>query len=518
MKRIKRGLVLLMVSVLVLGSVGCSDSQSPSSDTAKEGKIVVAVPFGGQAAAIWEKIADEYTAINPDVTVEIQDKEASSYFDWLGNELAGGTLSADIVQNNQANQYFSENKFVDFNQYLTKANPYADGKQWSSILNPGAYQATGQGGEIYNISVDETQILWVYNKRIFKEAGVEPPATWDELVSICETIKTTTGIDPVGISGNTDSFWNLQFSWLLRSYADQYWRDCEPLIVSQPGDYNYDEEINGDYELSLEGASQNYVINDVRFLKGIRDKTFGPDSDKFRALYTNLNKLLPKYATDDFFGASMGDCENKFFRGRVAMTLTTSSYVANYAYLAEKEAENNNILDEIGYFYTPPMSGPEVVVEDVPVSSSATGWFGVVNKDQKQNDLSMDFMMFVFSPETQQKKADWYEEADMTPAGVGCLVENVRLPEKWETLFKDMQRGTFTPESKFTRFLTGLENERISIRESADYAQQYMQGLLDLDEFSKKMDEAIQSALPRVMTINAWREDALEDVTKNPKK
>lgn len=63
-------------------------------------------------------------------------------------------------------------------------------------------------GKLYAVPVGDTtaQVVF-YNKRVFKEAGVEVPKTYDDFLKVCETIKTK-GIIPVYYSAK--DAWSLQ--------------------------------------------------------------------------------------------------------------------------------------------------------------------------------------------------------------------------------------------------------------------------------------------------------------------
>jgi ABC-type glycerol-3-phosphate transport system substrate-binding protein len=70
---------------------------------------------------------------------------------------------------------------------------------------------------IYGVPIDITLMQFVYNKKLFKDAGLNPdraPATLDELVSMAKKIKEKTGADGF-ISGWGES-------WLLNSLAMEW--------------------------------------------------------------------------------------------------------------------------------------------------------------------------------------------------------------------------------------------------------------------------------------------------------
>ncbi|MDQ3559482.1 MAG: extracellular solute-binding protein, partial [Pseudomonadota bacterium] len=65
------------------------------------------------------------------------------------------------------------------------------------------------GGDVYRVGWYPLPMLWIYNKALFEQAGLDPeapPATWDALLDTCEKLKTA-GIEPLG-GGIQDGYWS----------------------------------------------------------------------------------------------------------------------------------------------------------------------------------------------------------------------------------------------------------------------------------------------------------------------
>lgn len=77
-------------------------------------------------------------------------------------------------------------------------------------------------GKLYAVPIDSVVLSGVfYNKKVFENAGVEIPQTWEEFLKVCEKIKET-GVTPVYYSGK--DAWSVQpptISGLLNDAAEK---------------------------------------------------------------------------------------------------------------------------------------------------------------------------------------------------------------------------------------------------------------------------------------------------------
>lgn len=489
--------------------------EEPLEEPKKEwqGTITISIPMGA-TKPIWEELAKVYMEKNPKVEVVLDDKEGgSAYTDWLGNQLASGDTAADIVINNTVAQYFAEGKFVDFAEYLNKENPYM-GKIWKDGLDPAAYRPNGPKQEIFTLNVDSVQILWFYNKNIFEKVGVQPPNDWDELIEICKKIKEA-GYIPVALAGDVQSFWELTMGWLIRIYHDQYWRDMEPEVVMQEGDYLYDPERDGTWQFDpndiYNDTPDKIKFNGLRVAKMIQEGKIGADSDRYREMYENFAKLIPEYVPEGFFGMNVAQADELFIQGKAAMKVDGAWFAAGF----ERTMKDAPEKFELGYFWSPPMKGEHVAVNYTRSLGGPNGFMGVINKDKEHNDLVMDFMMFYASPEGQSIRYRVMEEIGQSPAGPS-LVYDVTMPDKWRSIFGEMGFRGECDLNPFGAFARGFNDEQQSVREWVDLAHQYFKGQLTVEEFSKKMQKVMQDAIPRWLKINNYRPDALDDPSKDP--
>ena len=69
-------------------------------------------------------------------------------------------------------------------------------------------EACTYDGKKYMIPVTQHYVGFFYNKKVFAAAGVQPPSTWSEFLSVCDRLKAK-GVTPIAL-GSKDK-WPAQF-------------------------------------------------------------------------------------------------------------------------------------------------------------------------------------------------------------------------------------------------------------------------------------------------------------------
>ncbi|MEU5878578.1 extracellular solute-binding protein [Spirillospora sp. NPDC047279] len=87
---------------------------------------------------------------------------------------------------------------------IQKAGLLADlsDQAWAKRVPAGLKPAFGPDGKTFLYSAGSSVIGAIYNKKVFQEAGVEPPKTWSEFLDVCEKIKKK-GKVPIALGAQT---------------------------------------------------------------------------------------------------------------------------------------------------------------------------------------------------------------------------------------------------------------------------------------------------------------------------
>jgi raffinose/stachyose/melibiose transport system substrate-binding protein len=146
--------------------------------------------------ALWQKLADEYMADHPNVTIEITVLENEAFKTKLTTVMQSGE-PPDIFQSwggGVMNEYANAGLLKDITADLD-----ADGGAWRETFAPGALGVYAYKGQSYGVPWDMGMIGFWYNKDLFAQAGIDaPPATWTELLEDVQKLKDA-GITPIAL-------------------------------------------------------------------------------------------------------------------------------------------------------------------------------------------------------------------------------------------------------------------------------------------------------------------------------
>jgi len=144
--------------------------------------------------AVWQKLADEYMAAHPNVTIEITVMENEAFKTKLTTLMQSGD-PPDIFQSwggGTMNAYADAGLLQDITPALD-----ADGGAWRNTFSPGALGVYAYKGVSYGVPWDMGMVGVWYNKTLFAQAGIaNPPTTWTELIADVKALKAA-GITPI---------------------------------------------------------------------------------------------------------------------------------------------------------------------------------------------------------------------------------------------------------------------------------------------------------------------------------
>jgi raffinose/stachyose/melibiose transport system substrate-binding protein len=156
--------------------------------------------------ALWQKMADDYMAANPNVNIEITVLENEAFKTKLTTMMQSGN-PPDIFQSwggGTMNEYAKAGLLKDITADLEK-----DG--WKDTFYPGALGVYSFEGKYYGVPRDMGAVGFWYNKDLFAKAGIEnPPTTWSELLDDVKKLQAA-GITPIAL-GEGDK-WPGAFWW-----------------------------------------------------------------------------------------------------------------------------------------------------------------------------------------------------------------------------------------------------------------------------------------------------------------
>ncbi|NPV52400.1 MAG: sugar ABC transporter substrate-binding protein [Firmicutes bacterium] len=209
--------IFLSAVVLALLLVGQICAASPKL-TLKFWKFAASNDDGDLA-----KMVDQWNKENPDIKVVF---ETFPWDQYVNEKLTVGFASRqgpDVfwISPGEFMKYVENGIALPLNQYFPE-----DLKQ---DLVPAALDAVTVKGKIYAVPHEMEPVALYYNKNLFKQSGVEPPTTWDELISTAKKLKTSNrwGVMIPTAGDYYQNFVFYPFLWMAGGdVLDKEWTQC----------------------------------------------------------------------------------------------------------------------------------------------------------------------------------------------------------------------------------------------------------------------------------------------------
>ncbi len=362
-------------------------TQAPATE-APAGKIFDGVTItiltfvGPQVAEPLQRRGPDFTALTG-AKVNIVTVPNSDLYQKVLTDATSGTNAYD-------GYLFAPSWIVDFAPagLIEDLTPYVQKDkdlQWDDVA-PFFRDFNSYDGKVYSIPVDGDMHMVYYRIDSLKDAGLEPPKTWDDYLAVAKALN---GKDLNG-DGTPD-----YGSCISKAPAQQsywwIWSIAAPYIQSK-------------------GSSQGPFFN-------TKDMTPLVNNDAFkRAL--EVYKETGKYGPPDETNQGVGDSRGLFLSGRCALTMDWG----DIGPLAIDKA-NSKVVDKVGAIENP--GSKEVLDWDtgklVPCDATTCpyaedgvnhapfasfgGWAGAVNAavDQKKKDAAYAFFSYMSQPAQSSK-------------------------------------------------------------------------------------------------------------------
>jgi raffinose/stachyose/melibiose transport system substrate-binding protein len=461
------------------------------------GQIVVAT-LDDPPQQAKQALARAYRKHQPGVQIvwETRTTTPTAYASWLSSQLGQASVGPDIVSGNSAPLFRG---FVDLDEYRAQVNPYT-GRPWEDDYNFGLYRELNTVGERTVIGTDGARPFWYYNKDIFGQVGIEPPTTWSALVSACAKLRAARQV-PIATT-----FGEVLPEWFASIYFDQYHDEWVEKVRAQPGDWNWDPELDDGFEFDSSNPllHASYTFSPQRFYKALKDKdkTVRFDTPAVAEVIANLTRVFPRYALDDFFLAT--ERYTPFLLGKTAMMVdgawSLSALHQDLQAISPQRGtqlgidENQVKPFEWDVFAFPEMRSPLVQSEVRQPEGTAGTYLCAVKKGPAHTEMVMDFLMFWMSKPGfaafVQGQADAGQLMPMGPS----MVRGVQYPTDIQNLLAKLDQkgvvgpayGTFwangaggaTTQGFRSLFISALQG-RIDSLEYATQLQKHVQRNLD---------------------------------------
>ncbi|MDA0565616.1 extracellular solute-binding protein [Streptomonospora sp. S1-112] len=360
-------LALLLMTATACGGSG---SQAESGD----GELNVMM-YQDTLAVVQHNAAERYNE-GADVRAVIDEVPGDGYDDKLRTVMGSGE-APDVFFNWGGG---SIEPYVEQDMLLSLDDALAQNPEMEEAFIPSVLDAGKIDGVQYGIPLRGTQpVMLFYNEQVFEDAGVEPPETWEDLLSLIDTFNDE-GVTPFALAGNTT--WTQQM-WL------QY-------LVDRRGGHEVFQRIQGG---DFEGWRDPAVLWAAQTVQDLVDR--GAFGDNFASVsYTE------------------GGASALLAEGRAAMHLMGSWEYSTQLAEAPEFAE-----EHLGYTTFPEV--PDGQGDPAAVVGNPTNYFSVTS--EADSEAAVDFLKQTY---TQEYVADMVENGEVpVTTGAEELLDNSPNPD-----------------------------------------------------------------------------------------
>lgn len=336
-----------------------ADAAAPAEDAAAENtpaaegdpvtlKIFSNLPDRKNGQGLVEQmIIDEYTALYPNVTIEVEALDEEAYKTKFKAYSMEGM--PDVVSIWGQPSFLDEVLEAGVLAELNEAD-YADYK-----FLAGSLDGFRKDGKLYGLPRNTDIEGIYYNKKMFDDNGWRVPETYDELLALAETINDA-GIIPMAMDGGDGWPMAIYFSDLLF-------------------------KITGDYRELVSGALASGDFSDPAFVQATQLLKDAADAGLFQTGYDSQD-----------YGTAM----NLFTNGQAAMF-----YMGSWeASMALNEDIPQEIRENIRVFTMPVVEGGKGKATDIEA------WNGggyAVSANSAVKDEAIRFLNFMYQPDKLSK-------------------------------------------------------------------------------------------------------------------
>ena len=347
-------------SAAALGAIGvacltamaaCGSSADSGSDGGSR-TLTVWHAYVGQADKVkfMTETINEFKKAHPDIDLRVVGLEQNSYKTKLQTAMAAKQVP-DVFYTLPGG--YLENFAKSGQVYALDADLSKGG--WGSSFVPAALKQVQSHGKTYAVPVDtDAAVVW-YNKALFAKHDWQIPQTWDEFLTLCQTIKAS-GTTPVAL-GNKDA------------WPATFWFQYPELRYQGPG-----------------------VIQ--KFNAGSADATFGGGAQKSLAMMQQMSQK--GYFSDGFNGMTDQDANLLFLNSKAAMVLNGTWQIGS-----SHDAPSGF---ELGYFPFPTIQGADPENANDVIAGVAAAF--AISKESENKTDALTFLRFLTSKSVMTRYVD----------------------------------------------------------------------------------------------------------------
>jgi multiple sugar transport system substrate-binding protein len=176
-------------AAVLLGSAALVPTFALAQDVVR----VTVAYYSAETGPYFDRMAAEFEAANPGTDIQVEVVNWDNMQQKLTTDISGGTNSDLALIGTRWLVEYVESDLVE------PLDPYMDDAFRERFI--GTFLSPGQIDSVtYGLPIAASARAMYYNKTLLEAAGVEPPTTWDEVVTVAEAV-TATGAYGYGMQG-----------------------------------------------------------------------------------------------------------------------------------------------------------------------------------------------------------------------------------------------------------------------------------------------------------------------------
>ena len=220
------GLLLTMGAVMLLA--GCSRDGAEGHKTLE----FWSYSLGGyveESAQYWQAIADEFERLMPGVNVKVvTDITQTHYMSVLATRFIGGNPpDVFLLDDVHVVELANNGVIATLDDFIESDAEYCSAEYAPSMVHDSYVE-----GKRYSIPEWGMWVHLIYRSDLLAKAGVRPPETWQELISVCRTLQEKLGIEyPFAMDVLTAFF---MLNWVYQNDAKILSPDHTRVVIDNP--------------------------------------------------------------------------------------------------------------------------------------------------------------------------------------------------------------------------------------------------------------------------------------------
>jgi ABC-type glycerol-3-phosphate transport system substrate-binding protein len=219
----------------------------------------------------------------------------------------------------------------------------------------------------------------------------------------------------------------------MEIYNDQFYRSGDEYLRAQPGDWNWNETVDGKfkYDPNNSNLGKDYSFSLQRWLRNIRDRKYRFDGPEYLAWATAHQKM---FDPRNNFGEwnVQGEPYDVFLGGKVGM-IASGTWALDQMKndMVQLQATSPDSVFEWGTFENPAMTGPGIQGPVRSIESAVGVYCSIIDKNPQQTAMVVDFVNFWLSQPGYQAYLDAGIPAGYTLGGP-LAIKGIKLPASVE--------------------------------------------------------------------------------------